>query len=58
MYCDVAVDVVLCGYVYVCDATCTTDLNQIGGWQGGGGRHMLQLHGERVFIFCQFNNPF
>ena len=30
--CDVAVDVVQCGCVYVCDAACTMDLNQIGGW--------------------------
>ena len=40
------VDVVLCGCVYVCDAACTMGLNQIGGWQGGWGRHVLQRHGD------------
>ena len=33
------VEPVLCvfyGCVYACGAVCTTDLNQIGGWQGDG----------------------
>ena len=47
---------VMLHYVVVCmcvvRAACTMNLNQIGGWQGGGVRHVLQRHGEGGIISC------
>ena len=38
--------------VYVCGAACTMDLNQIGGWQGGGDVTCGSGMGRECLMFC------